>query len=70
MVIASKAELLPGRVFVVEDGLAHLRTVEVDHRTPFEAEIKSGLEEGAEVIIHPSNQIGEGARVAISQTDL
>jgi HlyD family secretion protein len=50
-------------LFVVENGRASLREVEVDHRTPFEAEIKSGLEEGAEVIIHPSNQISDGARV-------
>jgi HlyD family secretion protein len=50
-------------LFVVEDGEAHLREVEVGQRTPFEAEIKSGLEEGAEVIIHPSNQISEGVRV-------
>lgn len=57
-------------VFVVENEKAHLRTVEVDHRTPFEAEIKSGLEEGVAIIIHPSNQISEGARVAISQTEL
>lgn len=55
-------------VFVVENGIAHLRNVEVDHRTPFEAEVKSGLEEGAEVIIHPSNQISDGARVATGQT--
>ena len=57
-------------VFIVENGMAHLRNVEIDHRTPFEAEVKSGLREGAEVIVHPSNQISEGARVAISETEL
>ncbi|HKZ78988.1 MAG TPA: efflux RND transporter periplasmic adaptor subunit [Pyrinomonadaceae bacterium] len=50
-------------LFVVENGEAHLREVGVGQRTPFDAEIKSGLEEGAEVITHPSNQITEGARV-------
>jgi len=50
-------------LFVVENGEAHLREVEIGQRTPFEAEIKSGLEEGAEVIVHPSNQITDGARV-------
>jgi len=50
-------------LFVVENGEAHLREVEIGQRTPFEAEIKSGLEEGAEVITHPSNQIQEGLRV-------
>jgi HlyD family secretion protein len=54
-------------VFVVESGIAHLRNVVVDHRTSFDAEVKSGLEEGAEVIIHPSNQISDGARVGTSQ---
>lgn len=50
-------------VFVVENGEAHLRDIDVGQRTPFEAEIKSGLEEGAEVIVHPSNQISDGLRV-------
>lgn len=50
-------------VFVVENGEAHLRDVEVGQRTPFQVEIKSGLEEGAEVLIHPSNQISDGTRV-------
>jgi len=52
-------------LFVVENGEAHRREVEVGQRTPFEAEVKSGLEEGAEVIVHPSNQITDGTRVAI-----
>jgi len=52
-------------LFVVENGEAHRRDVEVGQRTPFEAEVKSGLEEGAEVIVHPSNQITDGTRVAI-----
>lgn len=51
-------------LFVVENGIARLRDVEVGQRTPFEAEIKSGIEEGAEVITHPSNQLADGVRVA------
>jgi len=50
-------------LFVVENNEAHLRDVEVGQRTPFEAEIKSGLDEAAEVIVHPSNQITDGMRV-------
>lgn len=50
-------------LFVVENGQARLRDVEVGQRTSFEAEIKSGLEAGAEVIVHPSNQIADGTRV-------
>lgn len=50
-------------LFVVENGEASLRQVEVGQRTPFEIEIKSGLDEGAQLIIHPSNQIQEGLRI-------
>ena len=50
-------------LFVVENGEARLREVEVGQRTPFATEIKRGLEEGTEVIVHPSNQITDGARV-------
>jgi HlyD family secretion protein len=37
--------------------------VEIGQRTPFRAEIKGGLEEGAEVIVHPSNEITDGTRL-------
>jgi len=50
-------------LFVVESGQAQLRDVEVGQRTPFEAEIKNGLDQGVEVIVHPTNQITDGARV-------
>jgi HlyD family secretion protein len=50
-------------LFVVENGEAHLREVEVGQRTPFAAEIKSGLAEDATGIVHPSNQSSEGVRV-------
>ncbi|HEX5887233.1 MAG TPA: HlyD family efflux transporter periplasmic adaptor subunit [Pyrinomonadaceae bacterium] len=50
-------------LFVVENGEAQLRDVEVGQRTSFEAEIKAGLEPGTEVIVHPSNQIADGTRV-------
>ena len=50
-------------VFVVENGLARLRSVEVGHRNALEAEIKSGLREGEESILHPSNDIKEGVAV-------
>lgn len=54
-------------LFVVENGVARKHEVEVGQRTPFEAEIKSGIEEGAEVIVHPSNQIADGTRVAVQE---
>lgn len=52
-------------LFVVENGKARLRNVDVGQRTAFEAEIKSGLDAGAEVIVHPSNQIADGTAVAL-----
>ena len=54
-------------LFVVENRVARMRKVEVGQRTPFEAEIKSGIDEGVEVIIHPSNEIADGMRVAVQE---
>lgn len=50
-------------VFVVEDGRAYRRDVEVGHRNQFEAEILSGLQDGALIILHPTSQIEDGSRV-------
>jgi HlyD family secretion protein len=47
-------------VFVIEDGSALLRHVEVGHRNALEAEIMSGLRENEAVVLHPSNDINEG----------
>ena len=54
-------------LFVIENGIARVRDIELGHRTPLEAEIKNGLEPGAEVIVHPSNQISDGTRVEIQE---
>jgi HlyD family secretion protein len=50
-------------VFVVQGGKAFRRDVVVGQRTPFEVEIISGLNEGAQVIIHPSNEFTEAGAV-------
>ena len=50
-------------VFVMESGKAHERVVKVGHRNQTEAEVLDGLTAGEEVILHPSNQLREGARV-------
>lgn len=50
-------------LFVVQNGEALMREVEVAHRTPFQAEITRGLEAGTAVIVHPSNQIRDGTAV-------
>ena len=50
-------------VFVVENGKAYRRQVELGQRTPFDAEILGGLEEGAQVVVHPSNELIDGMSV-------
>jgi HlyD family secretion protein len=50
-------------VFVVDKGRARRRPIEVGHRNQEEAEIVSGIGAGEEVILHPPNQLREGARV-------
>jgi HlyD family secretion protein len=56
-------------LFVVEDGRARLRQVEVGQRTPLAAEIKSGVEADEEVIVHPANEITDGTRVEPRQQE-
>lgn len=51
-------------VFVVADGRAELRTVELGERSADYAEVRSGLTEGEAVIIHPSDTITGGTAVA------
>jgi len=51
--------------FVVESGRARVVRVEVGHRSASEAEIIKGLDVGAQVILHPANDLNEGARVAV-----
>jgi len=51
-------------VFVTDNGRARLRHVTTGARTGIEAEIVEGLEEGSSVILHPSDRVSDGVRVA------
>jgi HlyD family secretion protein len=51
------------RVFAIEEGRAHRKTVEIGHRNQAEVEVLQGLTEGDVVILHPSNQLKDGVRV-------
>ena len=51
-------------VFAVRDGRARTVTVQVEHRNSRMAEVVSGLAEGDQVVLHPSDRISEGTRVA------
>jgi HlyD family secretion protein len=50
-------------VFVVDAGVARRREVEVGERGEAAAEIRGNLSEGEKVILHPSDQLADGARV-------
>ena len=51
-------------VFAVEGGRATLRDVAVGRRNGSHAELVSGLDEGASVVLHPSDALVDGSRVA------
>jgi HlyD family secretion protein len=50
-------------VFVVEDGVAHVRPVERGRKTGLRAQVVSGLEPGETVVLYPNDQVAEGVRV-------
>ncbi|HJU10390.1 MAG TPA: efflux RND transporter periplasmic adaptor subunit [Candidatus Binataceae bacterium] len=51
-------------VFAVVDGRANLAPVKVGHRNNRTAEIVEGLSAGARVVLHPSDRVSNGTRVA------
>jgi HlyD family secretion protein len=55
-------------VYVVSEGRAHVRPVEVGHRGRVDVEITRGLQAGDRVIVHPSDQIEDTTRVAARST--
>lgn len=51
-------------VYAVQSGRAELRPVKIGHRSGAAAQIIDGLQPGDRVILHPSNQVEDGSRVA------
>ncbi|MBT8424352.1 MAG: HlyD family efflux transporter periplasmic adaptor subunit [Silicimonas sp.] len=51
-------------VFVVADGTAQLRAVEIGSNNGIEAQVTSGLSEGDRVVLYPSSGLTEGMSVA------
>lgn len=49
--------------FVLENGRARVRDLEIGHRNALQAEIVTGLAESEQVILHPGNQITDGTRI-------
>lgn len=54
-------------VFVVEDGRARRREVDVGQRTGLTAQIMTGVTQGENVINHPSDDVEDGVRVVLRQ---
>ena len=50
-------------LFVVEDGSAVLRRIEIGHMNGTEAEVLGRLEAGETVVLHPSDRIADGVAV-------
>ncbi len=50
-------------VFVVNDGLAELRRIEMGPRNALEAEVLSGLAESEIVIVYPGQEVSDGVEV-------
>jgi HlyD family secretion protein len=51
-------------VFVLTDDRARLRLVEIGERNLHAARIVSGLKEGEQVVLHPSDRVNDGVRIA------
>jgi HlyD family secretion protein len=54
-------------VFVVETGRAMGRTVEIGRRGGLRTEIRTGLDEGDWVVVHPGDRVQEGRRVRLEE---
>jgi HlyD family secretion protein len=50
-------------VFVVTDGRVHQRAVQVGRRNAVEAEVVTGLTDGDQVVVYPSDAVRDGVRV-------
>jgi HlyD family secretion protein len=51
-------------VFAVQsDGRVRRTVIDIGHQTGQEAEVLSGLTEGAQVVLHPGDKVADGARV-------
>ncbi len=55
-------------VFVEADGRSRLREVGIGHRNSAFAEVLEGLEDGARVVLHPSDRIDDGSRIVERET--
>jgi HlyD family secretion protein len=52
-------------LYSLRDGAAALTPIEIGHKNGLEVEIASGIDEGTEIILHPSDQISDGVSVEL-----
>ncbi|MEQ1757210.1 MAG: efflux RND transporter periplasmic adaptor subunit [Vicinamibacterales bacterium] len=52
-------------VFVLDDGRVQQLPVDVGHRNSDQAEIRTGLEAGRQVVVHPSDQVVDGVTARV-----
>lgn len=52
-------------VYVVNGNRARLTPVRIGHQSPRDAEVLSGISEGAHVVLHPGDTISDGVRVQL-----
>jgi HlyD family secretion protein len=54
-------------VFIIEGDKVTSRNVEIGHRSRFAVEILKGLEDGEQIVLHPSNDLKDGMRIEIQR---
>ncbi|KLI62924.1 efflux RND transporter periplasmic adaptor subunit [Aurantiacibacter marinus] len=55
------------QVFIIESSRARIRTIELGHLNDEHAEVLSGLEQNAVVIVNPSGEVTDGVRVKVRE---
>ncbi len=56
-------------VFAAQDGHARLRVVELGHINADQAEVLGGLDDGGQVVMHPSDRIADGTPIVERRLD-
>lgn len=52
-------------VFVIEQGRARLRTIEIGRQNDLEAQVLRGLDEGEQIVTHPGDKLNDGVQVFV-----
>jgi HlyD family secretion protein len=52
-------------VFVDDKGVARRKLIELGRRSDTHVQVLAGLDEGAAVIVHPSERVADGVRIAV-----